>query len=346
MRLLSLFAMSLVAACTSAELPTPEPMEVAQTDPWSWTRHAQDLRDLSCPLGERVVRPHALSIRVIEAERGDVSARERHLTGVTLAGSWHLESDEPNFGGLSGLDILPSGALLAISDAGAFVWIGIDPETGAPNGLGSIAYMRDENGDLIEGKLAADAEGLSYREGIALVSFERDHRIEAFHLDGCEAAARAITVAQLDKVVDAGVLDDNRGAEALALDGDSLLAGFEMHRSGGSPIAVVQANGGLVLRAYTEQPSLYLMTGLDIDSDFTARLFRAYDPIQGPRAMLQVDGPGGRIADAHLKSPLPVDNFEGVAIGKNPDGKTRIWLIADDNFSRNQRTLLLALDLD
>lgn len=346
MRLISLFALSLVAACTAADMPTPEPMKVEQTQDWSWARHAQDLRDLSCPLGERVVQPQALTIEIIQAERGNESARDRYLTGLTLAGSWHLESDEPNFGGLSGLDLLPSGSLLAVSDAGAFVWIGLDPETGTPDGIGSIAYMRNKDGGLIEGKLAADAEGLSYREGLALVSFERDHRVEAFYLDKCAAAARAIKVAQLDMVVDGSVIEANRGAEALALGGDRLLAGFEMHKSSGSPVTEIQENGSLVLHAYTEQPGLYLMTGLDIEADITARLFRAFDPVQGPRAILQVDGPEGRLAEADLKSPLPVDNFEGVAIGEAPDGGTRIWLIADDNFSRNQRTLLLALDLD
>jgi hypothetical protein len=61
--------------------------------------------------------------------------------------------------------------------------------------------------------------------------------------------------------------------------------------------------------------------------------------------MLQVDRADARIGDGLFKQPLPVDNFEGVAIGQAPSGATRIWLISDDNFSGNQRTLLLALDL-
>ena len=61
---------------------------------------------------------------------------------------------------------------------------------------------------------------------------------------------------------------------------------------------------------------------------------------------MQVESAEGLIAEAKLKKPLPVDNYEGIAIGKAPSGQTRIWLISDDNFSNSQRTQLLALDLD
>ena len=88
------------------------------------------------------------------------------------------------------------------------------------------------------------------------------------------------------------------------------------------------------------------MTGMDARDDLTARIFRAYDPIRGARVLLQVEQNGFRIGDGAFKQPLPVDNFEGVAIGAAPSDATRIWIISDDNFSANQRTLLLALDLE
>jgi hypothetical protein len=39
------------------------------------------------------------------------------------------------------------------------------------------------------------------------------------------------------------------------------------------------------------------------------------------------------------------DNFEGIALAPRGDGGLRLWLVADDNFSRRQRTLLYAFDL-
>ena len=45
-----------------------------------------------------------------------------------------------------------------------------------------------------------------------------------------------------------------------------------------------------------------------------------------------------------LKLPGTTDNFEGVA-AEERDGKTRLYILSDDNFNPMQRTLLLAFDL-
>ncbi len=346
MRLISLLATALIASCTAADMQSPEPLSAAPADVWLWGTHIEDLREQSCPIGTTYLRAQSIEIKVIEAEQGSRSERDRNLSGLTLAGAWQLKSEEPNFGGLSGLDVLPSGSLLSISDTGAFVWIGVDPEVGVPDGLGAISYLRDINGDVFDSKLLADSEGLSLRDGVAVVSFERNHRIEAYDLERCGSAARAARIVDLDKVVDGHVIEANRGAEALAFYGDELRVGYETHKSGGSPIARVLEDGSVEAELHTEQPGLYVLTGMDAVGDLTARIFRAYDPARGARVILQVDDTDGRLAQAHLKSPLPADNYEGVAIGKSADGKARIWVISDNNFSRNQRTLLLALDLN
>lgn len=48
-----------------------------------------------------------------------------------------------------------------------------------------------------------------------------------------------------------------------------------------------------------------------------------------------------RLAD--LVEPIPIDNYEGVAVTIEPEGDWAVWLISDDNFFRYQRTLLLKL---
>nr|WP_070960362.1 esterase-like activity of phytase family protein [Hyphomonas sp. Mor2] len=346
MRIVSILAFAALTACTAADVQAPRALEQgAETGVWTYSDHADALRAVSCPQDATYLRAESIEIRVIEAERGSASARERQLTGLTLSGAWQLKSTESNFGGLSGLAVMGSGSLLAISDAGAFIWIGIDPETGTPDGLGAISYMRDLDGDYFANKRDGDSEGLSLRDGVAFVSFEQDHRISAFDLETCGSAARAAPVVSLDRVVDGALLQDNRGPEALALTDETLSVGFEMRRSGGSPVGIVKTDGTLSGLQYTEQPALFLMTGAEARETLTARVFRAYDPVRGPRVMLQVDRAGERVGEAQLTRPLPVDNFEGVAIGEAPSGATRIWVISDDNFSASQRTLLLALDL-
>ena len=194
MRFLSLIILAALSACTAADMQPSEPLEAATISPiWSFAEQAPALREQSCPDGVSFRRAESISIRVIEAERGSKEARELNLTGMTLAGAWHLES-ESGFGGLSGLDVMRSGSLLAIADNGKFVWIGVDSETGVPDGVGSMAYMHDGEGNVLSDKLAADAEGLSFRDGLAFVSFERDHRVEAYDLEGCGAASRAAQI--------------------------------------------------------------------------------------------------------------------------------------------------------
>jgi len=49
---------------------------------------------------------------------------------------------------------------------------------------------------------------------------------------------------------------------------------------------------------------------------------------------------------AKLDAPLPVDNFEGLAIAPCANGRVTIWLISDDNGAATQRTLLWKLTVD
>ena len=344
MRYLSFLSTLAFAACTAS---TPQvALESTPETLWRFDDYADALRQHSCPEGMVYKRAEAVTIRVIDAEQGDSNARAKNISGMTMSGAWQLESDNAEFGGLSGLDVLRSGSLLAVTDDGKLAWIGIDPETGAPDGLGAITYLRDGDGDIYPNKRAADAEDLVYRDGLAFVSFEQEHRIAAYDLENCGTAARAALVATLGSVIDGNKLANNRGPEALAFKGQNLMVGFETHAKGGSPMGRLLIDGSLADIERSQQPSFYLLTGMDSQDGFTASVYRAYDPARGTRAILQVETEAGLIAEAHLKSPLPVDNFEGVAIDTSPAGKTRIWLISDDNFSSNQRTLLLALDLD
>ena len=343
MRYTAILAVFILGACTAPERASIESGSSAAM--WVFDDHIEDLRARSCPAETRFQSARDLPLRFIETERGSKSAQQMNLDGVTLAGAWQLKSSNDDFGGLSGLDVLGSGSLLSVSDDGKFVWIGVDPETGAPDGIGSIAYMRNTDGNIFPTKMSADAEDLSVRDGVAFVSFEQRHRIEAYDLESCGSAAHAARVVKLDKVVAGEVLRNNRGPEGLALVEDTLQVGFEVQSSGGSPFGAVRVDGTLADLKRTRQPLLYMLTGLDYENGLRAQVFRAYDPARGARAIVRVLKDGEQIAEARLKPPLPVDNFEAVAIGEAPDGTPRIWLLSDDNFSSDQRTLLLALDL-
>ena len=42
---------------------------------------------------------------------------------------------------------------------------------------------------------------------------------------------------------------------------------------------------------------------------------------------------------------MTIDNFEGIAAKAMPDGRVRLYVISDDNFSKKQRTLLMIYDV-
>lgn len=336
-----------ITACAAPDVQQPAPSDIAPA-PWVFEANAADLRLKSCPVGIAFERAQSMPISVESISVGTSSEQARAMSGASLVGAWHLTSDEPNFGGLSGLETMRSGSLLAVSDAGAFVWIGIDPETGTPDGIGSISYMRGADGNYLSGKREGDSEGLVLQDGLALVSFERDHRIEAFDLEGCGAAARAAQIADLPDVIEGKKVPDNKGPEALSLLADGeLRAGFEYRKSAGSPSGLIMEDGRLGMLEYAGQPGAFLQTGADHTDTRGAQLFRAYDPARGNRNLVYVYDEGGQIAKIEIAKPLPADNYEGIAFGTSPEGKQRVWVISDDNFKpERQRTLLLAFDLD
>ncbi len=341
--------MSLAACASSMSGSDASPVPVnpvpASMETWLFAQAADDLRKASCPDGVSYKTAENVDIDVVEVPAGAPDPSQ--FEGLSYVGAWQLKGEHKGIHGLSGLAVLPSGSLLSVNDTGHFVWIGIDPVTGIPDGIGAIASLRDTDGDDIGTKQFRDAEGLDLRDGLALVSFERKHRIGAFDLEGCGAAAREALVSNLPLKVAGRAVPVNLGAEALALDGTGQLkVGFEFRLAKGSPIGRLGGVDGLEEVEVNAQPLFYALTGLDIEAGRTAKLYRAYDPVRGARAVLSVTSQGAEIASANIKGKMPVDNFEGVAIGSAPSGRTRIWIISDDNFSETQRTLLVAFELD
>lgn len=351
--IVGLVAFSLgVATFSSAKAqPQGEVSETASQDEaaalWSFAETSPSLRLASCPAGGSEQPPNALAITVQPIDLGPADERARQLGMLTLAGAWQLEANHSGFGGLSGLAIMPSGALLSVSDKGAFITIGMDTAGGAPSGSGAISYMKAADGTRLSGKYEYDAEGLDYRGGLAFVSFEHAHRIEAFNLEGCGAAAVAARVAELPGRLAGERINANRGAEALTLIGDTLHVGYEQRIGGETLISVLGGDGRLSLQDRIQPADGHALTGMDHDeaTGLTARLYRFYRSRLGNRIEITVDGPNTTYKGI-IRPPLPVDNFEGVALGRAPSGAPRLWLIADDNFKpEDQRTLLFALDL-
>lgn len=350
--------LGLVAACSGARPDNgSDPADAAPTSNaplslWSFEAAANGLRAASCPDGAGSAAPEAFALEIEAISLGDPGEQAAQLDRVDLAGAWVLSSDRETFGGLSGLAIRGRDTLLAVSDAGLFVTLALDPQTGAPTGEAGLAPMTDAEGRPLTGKRRGDAEGLALRDGLALVSFERDHRILAFDLEGCGATAAGALVARLPDRIGEDPVGDNRGPEALTLTGEGhLQIGYELGGASASPVGTLLEDGTLAAVERLAHPLDHRLTGLDSVTLATGErrrvaLYRAYDPVRGNRILVQILPPEALvpIAAFTLQPPLAVDNFEGVATRPLPDGRTRLYLIADDNFNDSQRTLLFAFD--
>lgn len=290
----------------------------------------------------------------------DATRADNMVAGeLTYAGGLELKSGSALFGGLSGISVSPDGGkLVAISDTG--VWfaadIALDPE-GRLTGLANprIAQMRDEAGEPLQGKLQSDAEDLARMpDGRYAVSFEQDHRILIFDLDRKGPFAPAT---RGPGVGGTKGMHQNEGLEALAALPDGRLVGIAEHapRGAGSPFWIWPQGAAVtspVGRA--NRPQGYGISGLAaLPNGDLVSVERFYLPFVGVRVNVRVipaaglrksppeaDGP----VIAALEPPMTLDNMEGIAVAPGPNGKLRLYLVSDDNFSANQRTLLLAFD--
>ncbi len=338
----------LAAGCRPpAEAPPAEPGAGAAIPALRIESFADDLRAASCPPGTSFAPLPAIALEATPVDLADIAA-DNDLPGATFAGGWHLASPDPAFGGLSGLVARGDRTLLAVTDRGAFVEI--DFSDGAP-AAARLAPMRLQAAD---DKTGRDAEGLAFYRGLALVSFERRHRVLAFDLARCGAAARGATIAAFGGSVSglSRALAANHGAEGLALaPGGELLLALETN-DGGLPLAQLAADGTAAVGARLAPRGRPVLTGLDATATTLYAVLRDYLPGVGNHieVLALPLGPDGPAAGAprrvlRLAPRHGTDNFEGIALARRGDGGLRLWLVADDNFSRRQRTLLYAFDL-
>ena len=312
----------------------------------------------SCPDDASYIEPEQIEISSTRLEwsqdRDDVSKTFGALKPVAV---YELDSTDSRWGGLSGIDFLDQDTLVIVSDDGKLVWLDIDPETFEPASTAGIAVLRDSEGDPLDGKKDADAEGLAWSGDALFVSFERNHRVLAYDIAVCGSGARGVEVLEfapngfgLGKSI-----EDNRGLEALAIDeASNLFLGLETN-DGGSPVGLFGEVGETGFNNRLPSPELTMLTGLDSVEggeapDRLYSIFRSYDPLRGNRIALAVTevGEDGTFSETDQfviwGSSLLVDNFEGVAAMPLTPDTDRIVIVSDDNFSDRQKTLLAVFD--
>jgi len=150
----------------------------------------------------------------------------------------------------------------------------------------------------------------------------------------------------------------NKGLEALAALPDGRLIAFAEGAEATAdgilvPMFLIDPAGG-VTESRLPQPGPHSVTGADLGPD--GRLYlvlREYSLLSGVsirvmRYRLGAQGlPQPETAEtlAAFEARDGIDNMEGISLDRGADGRTRLWLISDDNFRSAQRTLLLRFEL-
>ncbi len=351
----------------------------ANASPPAPDAYLDGLERASCPGGGR--QAEAITIKTSPVPLQGLNPGRKSVGQLSYVGGFQLTSDDRRFGGLSGIDFLDDGNLLAVSDKGAFVWIDL-AQDGATPVAARLAAMTDPGGEPFASKSAGDSEGLAVFGELALVSFEGNDRVLAYDVGKCGAAARGAPTGW--KMADAFrrrkiKVDGNNGVEALAITPDGyLFAGIETKVGKASPLSArpLEASPRFDLTIGENAPEFVgldlLPAGKDGHDVRAFSLHRSTAPLAG-NAIVLVETDFERYLDqaglparvtsktsershyrfrktasqtlAEMNMLLTIDNFEGIAARHMSDGRVRLIIVSDDNFSASQRTLLMVFDI-
>ena len=262
--------------------------------------------------------------------------RFRYAGGLALTAS-----DSNRLHGLSDIRVLPDNRILGVTDEGDLFEARLRLDAGgrlAGLDRARITPLQAPGGGPLDGKLESDAEGLALlKDGSRLVSFERRHRILLYPADG--RPPRQVNSPE-------AAFPPNGGLEALSADPargpDAWLAGGE---ESGELWTCALRTPCRSLGTLPKPFEFGVVAVTPLPDGGLAYMIRAWDPLRGARiALILRNAAGAEVDRLELARPLTTENFEGVDVLPGKDGGLRFLLASDDNFSTEQRTLLLAFD--
>jgi len=318
----------------------------------------------ACVVSFNPAHADAIDVRAASIPLYPDQPGERRAGALLYRGGLLLSSGDKRFGGWSDLAVSADGGeLLAVSDEAHWLRARLSYSgAGDLAGLNAadIAAMVDLDGKPMRGK-AGDAEGLTLERandlnGPAVVSFERDVRLWRYDLSQ-GFTARPVNVA-IGPWVEP--LRNNSQLEALTLLNPDTLLVFAESKIGTEDIrGALEAYPGSgqartrTLSVIPHDPFVVTAAANAPDGGIFI-LQRRYSFMGGVGMELRHVGAGELREGARLEGEVlanlsfqdtNIDNMEGIAVRRGPNGETLLYMISDNNFSPLQRTLLLMFEL-
>jgi len=259
--------------------------------------------------------------------------RQARIGEVEIAGAWHLDSPNAHFSGYSSLLMMRDGTLLALTDWGRMLRFAPPGTTTRAAARFDYFASRTEDDKRLFDLEAVTGDPVS---GQIWATYENTNQLERYD-------ARFVPTGHVRPPQMQG-WPSNTGPEAIV----RLADGRFVVLSEGSP-------GWFA----ADLPAL-LFPGDPVEgarpAPFRFRPPEGYRPVDTAllpdgRVLILLPDPaeiraGERWSGreiAHLAEPVPMDNYEGLAVEPGENGALVLWLISDDNKATFQHTLLLKL---
>lgn len=297
--------------------------------------------------------PLAITARPITSFGFSSEAAEGPLD---FLGGLEISSDDRNFGGFSGIDLLNAETAFMISDSGSFVRARLVHEDGRLAGLADAEIESlFPDGDM--SKAVGDAEDValdpSDRQRGVIVRERQANAMLTFVLK----AGRPTHFTPKRVGAENRLLRSNKGLESVAYaPASSAYPGQIVTIAERPPQAEEDIPAWI---AGTGEFAIVRHDDFDVSSarflpnGDLVLLERRYTPgwgiamrlrrIAGDSIKVGARLDGAILLDASMTSPI--DNMEGLAINRDEAGRTILTLVSDDNFSILQRTLILQFAL-
>ncbi|MCC2687525.1 MAG: hypothetical protein K0S21_328 [Rhizobiaceae bacterium] len=275
---------------------------------------------------------------------------------LEFVGGLEMTSPAGEFGALSAFRFLTPGAdFIGIADTGFWFFGTVERDAERrPIGIQDfrMAPILDRSGRAGAAKAEVDAEGLEVADGIAIVGFERHHRIARYRID---PGGMGPALGEVDFLVPARELRGNRGFETVARAAAGPQAGRlvvvsekSLDASGNIFAAIVEGPGTGVF-AVRRDGEFDITDGAFLPGGDLLVLERSFTMTAGVAMRLRrieaASMEKGKVADGPIlieaDMGYQIDNMEGMDVWRRDDGAVMVSLISDDNQSLLQRSLYL-----